>query len=44
MIKKEGDKYVLYSKDGSKRLSKPESKKAVEKRERMVEWFKAHPK
>lgn len=40
MIKKEGSKYTLYSKDGSKRLSRPGSLKSAQKREREVEYFK----
>jgi hypothetical protein len=40
MIHKVGGKYVLYSKDGKKRLSKPTSKKDVKKREKQVQYFK----
>lgn len=40
MIKKTGSKYVLMSKDGSKRLSKPGSLQAAKKRERQVQFFK----
>jgi len=41
MIKKEGDKYVLYSKDGSKKLGESKSKKGINKRERQVQYFKS---
>jgi hypothetical protein len=43
MIKKEGGKYSVWSKDGSKRLGKPGSKKKAEKRLMEVEYFKHHP-
>jgi hypothetical protein len=39
MIRKKGNKFVVYSKKG-KRLSKPVSKKAALKRLRQVEYFK----
>ena len=34
MIKKEGNKYTLYSKDGTKKLGTYKTKKEVEKREK----------
>jgi hypothetical protein len=40
VIRKVGGKYVLYSGDGSKRLSKPGSHEAAEKREKQVNYFK----
>lgn len=40
MIKKQGNKYYLYSKDGSKKLGSFDSKKSAEKREREVSYFK----
>lgn len=40
MIRKVGGKYVVYSGDGSKRLSKPGTKKQAVKRLREVEYFK----
>lgn len=39
MIKKEGDKYVLYSKDGKKKLGSG-TKQEMEKREQQVAYFK----
>jgi hypothetical protein len=39
MIKKSGSKYVLYSKDGSRKLGEG-TKKEMEKREKEVEMFK----
>lgn len=40
-IKKDkSGKYTLYSKDGSKRLSKPGTKEEAVKREGQVEYFK----
>jgi hypothetical protein len=41
MIVKSDGGYVVKSESG-KRLSKPTSKKAAEKRLRQVEWFKSH--
>lgn len=41
MLKPVGNgKYVVYSHDGTKKLSRPLSKKAAEKRLRQVEYFK----
>lgn len=40
MIKKVGSKYVLYSKDGTKRLGTYDSKEAALKRERQINYFK----
>jgi len=39
MIKKTGEKYTVYSKEG-KRMSKPMSKEAAHKRLMQIEWFK----
>lgn len=39
MIRKTGEKFVVMSK-GGKRLSKPMSKEAAEKRLRQIEYFK----
>jgi hypothetical protein len=41
-IVKEDGKYVVYSGDGSKRLSKPGTKEEAVKRLRQVEYFKKH--
>ena len=41
MIKKEGNKHVLYSKDGSKKLGTFPSLEAAKKREQQVNYFKA---
>lgn len=40
MIRKIGDKWTLWSKDGSKKLFESSSKAAVEKREREINYFK----
>lgn len=40
MIRKEGSKYVLHSKDGKKKLGTFDSKKAAKKHERIVNYFK----
>jgi len=40
MIKKVGNKYVLYSKDGKKKLGTFNTKSAAEKREREIKYFK----
>ncbi len=40
MIKKEDNKYVLYSKDGSKKLGTANSEKKIKERERQVQYFK----
>ena len=39
-IRKQGDKYVIYSKDGSKKLGTYTSRKAAEKRLGQIEYFK----
>lgn len=39
-IRKQGDKYVLYSKDGKKRLGRFGSRKAAVKREKQIQFFK----
>lgn len=46
MIKKEGNQWKLYSKDGSKVLSSHDTKEEAEHREKQVNFFKAlesHP-
>lgn len=40
MIKKVGHWYVLFSKDGTKRLGTYKTKEEAEKRERQVQYFK----
>jgi len=40
MIRKQGDKWVLYSKDGSKKLGVFKTKDAALKRERQISYFK----
>lgn len=40
MIIKEGDKYILYSKDGSKKLGEFNTRKEAEDRERVINYFK----
>lgn len=40
MIKKVGDKYVLFSKDGKKKLGSSTSYQAMVNREKEVEMFK----
>ncbi|MGE4535418.1 hypothetical protein, partial [Halomonas sp.] len=40
VIKREGNKWVLYSKDGSKKLGEFDSKEAAEKREKEIKMFK----
>lgn len=40
MIKKEGNKWKLYSSDGTKNLGEFDSKEAAEKHEREVNYFK----
>lgn len=40
VIKKEGDKFVLYSKDGSKKLGTFDTEEEAKKREQQVEFFK----
>ena len=39
-IRKQGDKYVIYSKDGKKKLGTYNSRKAAEKRLGQIEYFK----
>lgn len=39
-IRKQGDKYVIYSKDGDKKLGTYTSRSAAEKRLRQIEYFK----
>ena len=39
-IRKQGDKYVIYSKDGKKKLGTYDSRKAAEKRLGQIEYFK----
>jgi hypothetical protein len=41
MIRKEGPKYVLYSKDGTKKLGTFRSKEDAERREEIVRYFAA---
>jgi hypothetical protein len=43
MIKKEGNKYSVWSEDGKKRLGKPGSKAQAHKRLAQVEYFKHNP-
>lgn len=40
MIRKEGNKYILYSKDGSKKLGTFDTKEGAEARERAILYFK----
>ncbi|MAG52361.1 MAG: hypothetical protein CMH62_00190 [Nanoarchaeota archaeon] len=40
VIKKQGYKYILYSKDKKKKLGTFRSKKAALKRERQIQFFK----
>lgn len=40
VIRKEGDEWVLYSKDGSKVLGRSKTKEGIVKRERQVQFFK----
>lgn len=40
MIRKEGNKYCIYSEDGSKKLGEYPSKEAAEKRLKQIEYFK----
>lgn len=40
MIKKQGNKYILYTKNGDKKLGEFDSKKKAEEREREIEYFK----
>lgn len=41
MIRKEGSKYVLYSKDGSKKLGTYNTKAEASKREKQIQYFKS---
>ena len=46
MIRKEGDKYVIKSKDGSKNLGEYATEEEAKKRLKQIEFFKAlknHP-
>ncbi len=46
MIKHEDSKWVLYNKEGTKKLSEHATKQEAEKREKQVQFFKAletHP-
>tara|TARA_Y100000034_G_C6874323_1_gene399605 strand:- start:204 stop:338 length:135 start_codon:yes stop_codon:yes gene_type:complete len=40
VIKKQGYKYILYSKDKKKKLGEFRTKKAALKRERQIQFFK----
>ena len=40
MIKKQGSKWVLYSKDGKRRLGEFKTEKAAKKREAQIQYFK----
>ena len=40
MIKKQGNKYVLYSKDGTKKLGEANTLGEIKKREMQVQYFK----
>lgn len=40
MIKKIGDKYVLFNHDGTKRLGEFATKEEAEKREKQINYFK----
>jgi len=40
VVRRQGDKYVLYSKDGSKKLGEAKTKEGIEERERQVQYFK----
>lgn len=44
MIVKKGSKYVLRTKDGAKKLGEFTTKKAAEKRERQIKYFKSRKK
>ncbi len=44
MLKKEKGKYVLYSKDGKKRLGRFDTKEEAIKRERQIAFFKHRKK
>lgn len=40
VIRKEGDKWVIYSKGGSKKLGEYDSEEAAKKRIQQIEYFK----
>lgn len=40
MIKKENNKYILYTKDGSKVLGTANSLKKIKERERQINYFR----
>lgn len=40
VIRKEGGKWVIYSKDGSKKLGEYDSEEAAKKRIQQIEYFK----
>jgi len=40
MIRKVGDKYVLFSKDGKKRLGEFKTREEAVKREQVIQYFK----
>ena len=40
MIRKEGDKYILYTKDGKRRLGVHDTRKDAERQERVIEMQK----
>lgn len=44
MIRKVKDKYVLYSKDGKKKLGEFKTKEAAQKREKQILFFKNRKK
>lgn len=44
MIKKRGNKYILYSKDGSKRLGEYNSLEDAKNREHQINYFKIRKK
>jgi len=44
MIVKQGSKWVLKSKDGSKHLGTFHSRSEAKKREMAINYFKSHPK
>ncbi len=44
VIKHEGDKWILYTSDGSKKLGEFDSEDAAKKRERQIEFFKRQGK
>jgi len=40
VVRRSGNKYVLYSKDGSRKLGEASTRAGIERRERQVEYFK----